>query len=160
MKDRTIELTVNGEIHRLTVRAKDTLAEVLRNVLGLTGTKIGCDTGNCGACTVLVDGEPILSCLTLAIRMDRKRVTTIEGLGKDKSLDAVQQAFIENGAVQCGFCTPGMILTAKALLTKKSDPEEREIREELVGNICRCTGYVKIVEAIKDAARRLRPNKQ
>ncbi|MEM2958555.1 MAG: (2Fe-2S)-binding protein [Candidatus Jordarchaeaceae archaeon] len=153
MKERVIEMKVNGETYRLIVKAKDTLGEVLRNGLGLKGTKIGCGTGTCGACTVLVEGEPTLSCLTLAVRMDGRSVITIEGLAKGGRLDPMQEAFIESGAVQCGFCSPGMILSAKALLERNRDPKEDEIRKALVGNICRCTGYVKIVEAIKAAVK-------
>jgi len=134
------------------VKPSETLLYILREKLGLTGTKHGCDTGKCGACTVLVDGDLIRSCLTLAITVRDRDITTIEGLANNGDLHPIQKAFIENGAVQCGFCTPGMILFTKAFLEENPEPTEEEIREALAGNICRCTGYVKIVEAIQAAA--------
>jgi carbon-monoxide dehydrogenase small subunit len=146
-------LLVNEERYELEIRPNRTLLEVIREDLGLTGTKEGCGTGECGACTVLLDGEPINACLTLALQAHGRRVTTIEGLAKGGQLHPLQEAFIRYGAIQCGFCTPGMILTAKALLDKKPKPEEVEIREALVGNLCRCTGYQKIVEAIMSLVR-------
>jgi carbon-monoxide dehydrogenase small subunit len=134
------------------VDAKDLLLLVLREKLGLTGTKEGCGTGECGACTVLVNGEPVNSCLYLAVRADGKSVLTIEGLAQGGQLHPLQQAFIDNAAVQCGFCAPGMLLSAKALLDRNPRPTEREIREGIAGNICRCTGYVKVVKAIQQAS--------
>ncbi len=149
---KTISLKVNGESHTLEVDAKDLLLHVLREKLGLTGTKEGCGTGECGACTVLVDGVPVNSCLYLAVRADGKAVMTIEGLAEGGRLHPLQQAFIDQAAVQCGFCAPGMLLSAKALLDRNPQPSEREIREGIAGNICRCTGYVKVVKAIRQAA--------
>ena len=146
-----LHLTVNGESYELDVPAHRTLLEVIRGDLGLTGTKQGCDHGDCGACTVLLDGEAVNACLVLALQAEGKSVTTIEGLSRDGKLHPLQQAFISQGAIQCGFCTPGMVLTAKALLDKNPRPDEREIREGLSGNLCRCTGYRKIVEAVKQA---------
>ena len=143
-----IELKVNGEIHEVVIEPRTTLLQVLREDLGLTGTKQGCDTGDCGACTVLIDGKPTLSCLTLAIEAQGKEILTIEGLAGDGELHPLQQAFIDHFSVQCGYCTPGMILSAKALLDKNPHPTEDEVREAISGNLCRCTGYVKIVEAI------------
>ena len=149
---KNITLTVNGDSHTLEVDAKDLLLQVIREKLGLTGTKEGCGTGECGACTVLVDGVPVNSCLYLAVRADGKAVLTIEGLAEGGKLHPLQQAFIEQAAVQCGFCAPGMLLSAKALLDRNPRPTEREIREGIAGNICRCTGYVKVVKAIRQAA--------
>lgn len=147
-----IELNVNGETYELAIEPHRTLLEVLRENLSLFGTKKGCDEGTCGSCTVLIDGKPVLSCLTLALDARDKAITTIEGVAKDGVLDPVQKAFIDHGAIQCGFCTPGMIITAKSLLEKNPKPTEREIREAISGNLCRCTGYVKIIEAIKSVA--------
>lgn len=150
MKQR-IELHVNGRTCELFVEPWKTLLEAIRENLGLTGTKCGCDDGNCGACTVLVDGRAIKSCLMLALQARGKKILTIEGLGTADKLHPLQQAFLDYFAVQCGFCTPGMILAAKALLDENPAATEEEIREGLHGNICRCTGYVKIVEAIEAA---------
>ncbi len=151
----TIKLRVNGQEHDLRVGANETLADVLRERLGLTGTKIGCNRGECGACTVLVDGEPIVSCMTLAIEYEGRAILTIEGLGDVDTgeLDPVQQAFVENFGIQCGFCTPGMVMSAKALLAKNPNPSEQEIREGIQGNLCRCTGYQQIVESIQAAGK-------
>ena len=149
---KQINLKVNGQSYALQVDAKDLLLDVIREKIGLTGTKEGCGTGECGACTVLIDGEPVNSCLYLAVRAEGKDILTIEGLGELSKLHPLQQAFIDNGSVQCGFCAPGMLLSAQALLMKNSNPSEREIREGIAGNICRCSGYVKIVSAIKQAA--------
>ncbi|NLE74646.1 MAG: (2Fe-2S)-binding protein [Actinobacteria bacterium] len=148
--------TVNGLPHEIAVEPHQLLIEVLREHLGLTGTKHSCGVGNCGACTVLVDGTPELACLTLAMEVRDKSVLTIEGLAKEGLLHPLQQAFVDYGAIQCGYCTPGMILTGKALLDDNPDPTEHEVREALAGNICRCTGYVKIVEAVLAAAEVMR----
>ena len=143
---------MNGFAYDLLIRPHWTLADVLRDELGLTGTKKGCGKGECGACTVIVDGGAILSCLVLAIQMQGKRILTIEGLSQEGRLDALQDAFVQYGAIQCGYCTPGMIMTASALLSKNSRPSEEEIKKALSGNLCRCTGYVKIIEAVKKAS--------
>jgi len=145
---RIIQLHVNGEEYEVLTETHKTLLEVLREDLGLTGTKRSCDLGACGACTVLIDGRPQLSCLTLAVDARGKTITTIEGLDQDGTLHPLQKAFVEKGAIQCGFCTPGMILTAKAFLDEHPHPAEREVKKAISGNLCRCTGYVKIVEAI------------
>ncbi len=152
MKKKLIEFTINGNPRKLYVKTNELLLDVIREDLGLTGTKYGCGTGECGACTVLIDGEPVLSCLTLAVTVNKKKVTTIEGIGTDENPHPLQQAFVETGAVQCGFCTPGMILSAKTLLDKNPNPTEDEIKRAIEGNLCRCTGYVKIIEAVKLAA--------
>ncbi|MBS7638402.1 (2Fe-2S)-binding protein [Candidatus Bathyarchaeota archaeon] len=149
-----IEFTLNGRRRRVDVEPNQLLLNLLRDELGLTGAKYGCGIGVCGACTVLLDGEPVLSCLILAVEVDGKTVETVEGLGEGGGLDPVQEAFIETGAIQCGFCTPGFIMAAKALLKENPEPTEREIREYLKGNLCRCTGYVNIVKAVKLAAER------
>ncbi len=146
-----LELNVNGKVQRILAEPSSTLLEVLRDELGLTGAKNGCDDGNCGACTVIMDGKAVKSCLILVPQARNKKILTIEGLGDEKNLHPLQQAFIDHFAVQCGFCTPGMILTAKALLDENPEVREEDIREGLHGNICRCTGYVKIVEAIEAA---------
>ncbi|MDO9533836.1 MAG: (2Fe-2S)-binding protein [Bacillota bacterium] len=144
-----IELTINNRVYEVPVSPKDLLADVIRDKVRLTGTKKGCGQGDCGACTVLIDGEPVLSCLTLAIACQEKKIDTIEGLvAEDGQLHPIQQAYVDHGAVQCGFCTPGMILTSKALLDRNPKPSEEEIKRGISGNICRCTGYKKIVEAI------------
>jgi carbon-monoxide dehydrogenase small subunit len=148
-----IHLQVNGEPYDLLVEPRHTLLKVLRDDLGLTGTKKGCDTGDCGACTVLMNGKPINSCLALAMEANGKEITTIEGLAGGDDLHPLQEAFIQAGAIQCGYCTPGMILTAKALLDENSAPSEEEVKRALAGNLCRCTGYVKIVQAIQATAR-------
>ncbi len=150
---KSIRLNVNGKKHALEVGVNETLADVLREKLGLTATKLGCNRGECGSCTALINGEAILSCLTLAIECEEKEILTIEGLEdpKTRELDPIQEAFIENFGVQCGFCTPGMILAAKALLDKNPDPSSEEIKEGIQGNLCRCTGYEQIVESIAAA---------
>jgi carbon-monoxide dehydrogenase small subunit len=143
-----LKLHVNGEDHEILTETHRTLLEVLREDLGLTGTKRACDLGTCGACTVLINGKPHLSCLTLAVDAQGKEILTIEGLAHDGKLHPLQKAFAEKGAIQCGFCTPGMILTAKAFLDEHPHPSEGEVKKAISGNLCRCTGYVKILEAI------------
>jgi carbon-monoxide dehydrogenase small subunit len=152
MATHTITITINGALERLDVPSNMTLLQMLRDKLALTGTKNGCEAGECGACTVLLDGEPVNSCMTLAVECDGRKVLTIEGVAPEGELNPVQQAFVDNNAVQCGFCTPGMVLSAAALLQRNPNPTEDEIKEALVGNLCRCTGYVRIVQAIQDAA--------
>ncbi len=156
MERQRIKLRVNGEDYELSIPPNKTLLEVLREDLALTGAKEGCQDGTCGACTVLLDGKPVRSCLILAIEAEGREILTIEGLSKGEELHPIQEAFVKCGAVQCGFCTPGMILAAKALLDSNPNPSEREIREAISGNLCRCTGYTKIVEAVAEAAQRLR----
>jgi carbon-monoxide dehydrogenase small subunit len=146
---RELKLRLNGEDYTLEVEPHRTLLEVIRNDLGLTGAKLGCGGGECGACTVILDGKAVNSCIMLALDARGKEVWTIEGLAGGGELHPLQQAFVKHGAIQCGFCTPGMILSAKALLDKKPNPEEIEIREAIAGNFCRCTGYLSIIEAIK-----------
>lgn len=145
---QTVALSINGESFDVTTDTRRTLLQVLREDLSLTGTKCGCNNGVCGSCTVLVDGEPMRACLMLAVAASDRRITTIEGLEQDGALHPVQQAFIEHQGLQCGFCTPGMIISAKALLDRNPNPSLDEIRSELSGNLCRCTGYVKIAEAV------------
>lgn len=148
-----IKLTVNGESYELLVPSHRTLVKVIRDDIGLTGTKIGCGTGDCGSCTIIMNGKAVNSCLMLAVAADGAEILTIEGLAKDGKLHPLQEAFINYGAVQCGYCTPGMILTAKALLDEDPHPTEEDVRKGISGNLCRCTGYVKIVEAILAASR-------
>ncbi|MEI7988554.1 MAG: (2Fe-2S)-binding protein [Chloroflexota bacterium] len=149
-----ITLTVNGDPYTVAVKSHYTLLKVLREQIGLTGTKIGCENGECGACTVLMDGDPVNSCLVLAVEADGHAIQTVEGLSKDGKLHPLQQAFIDHNAIQCGFCTPGMLMVAKGLLDKNSDPNEDEVREAITGNLCRCTGYIRIVDAILDVAKK------
>lgn len=150
-----LELKINGKIYEVYVEPSKTLVEVLREDLDLTGTKTGCDSGHCGACTVLMDGRAVKSCLTLVGHAKGKSILTIEGLSEGDKLHPLQRAFIEHFALQCGYCTPGMIMSAKALLDETPNPTEEDVRHALTGNLCRCTGYVKIVEAVLAAARRL-----
>jgi len=152
MKKQLLSLTVNGEMVDVAVAPNSTLLEVLRDHLGLYGVKEGCSEGVCGACTVLMDGQPIRACLTLALEAEGASITTIEGVAQDGELHPVQDAFIDKGAVQCGFCTPGMILSAKALLDRNSQPTDDEIKTALAGNFCRCTGYAKILDAVRAAS--------
>ena len=147
-------MTVNNKKYELAVEPNQILADVLRGRLGLTGTKVGCVDGDCGSCTVIMDGKAVNSCLVLAVRADGRNILTIEGLETDQGLHPLQQAFVDNGAVQCGFCTPGMILSAKALLDRNPNPDRSEIRTAISGNLCRCTGYQKIVEAIEQTSKK------
>jgi carbon-monoxide dehydrogenase small subunit len=151
-----ITLQVNGDTYTVAVDPWRTLNEVLREDLNLTGTKLGCGSGDCGACTVLVEGRSVSSCLTLAVEMNGKRIHTVEGLADGERLHPIQEAFVEKGAIQCGFCTPGMEMSALYLLEENPRPNEAEIRDAISGNLCRCTGYSKIVEAIAASAERLR----
>jgi carbon-monoxide dehydrogenase small subunit len=148
-----IRLTVNDRDYEVAVEPNTTLVDLLRTQLGLTGTKKGCDLGDCGACTVLLDGKAVNSCLVLAVQAAGRKIQTIEGLETARGLHPLQQAFIEKGAIQCGFCSSGMILSAKELLERTPSPNESEIRRAISGNLCRCTGYQKIIEAIRDTAR-------
>lgn len=152
---KKITLNVNGQKYRVPIEGGQTLLDLLREGLGLMGTKKGCDQGDCGACTVLVDGKPVNACLVLAVEVSGKNITTIEGLTRDGKLHSLQQAFVDHNAIQCGFCTPGMIITAVALLDENTNPTDEEIRSFLQGNLCRCTGYYKIVQAIQAAAKEL-----
>lgn len=152
---KKIKIVVNDKPYELEVRDSELLIETLRDRLGLLGTKYSCLEGECGVCTVLLDGKNILSCLTLAVECGGARITTIEGLAKGGELHPLQRAFIEKGAIQCGFCTPGMILAAKALLDKNPDPTDEEIDRGIDGNLCRCTGYIKIAAAIREATKKL-----
>ncbi|MBM3237536.1 (2Fe-2S)-binding protein [Candidatus Poribacteria bacterium] len=154
MKHR-INLTINGDPYELLVEPRKTLLRVLRDTIGLTGAKESCSTGDCGACTVLLDGKPVTSCLVLAVSANGKAITTVEGLASEGELHPIQRAFVEKGGIQCGYCTPGMLLTAKALLDENPNPTEEQIRRYLAGNICRCTGYNKIVQAVTYAAQLL-----
>jgi carbon-monoxide dehydrogenase small subunit len=156
MEQKTLPLTmtVNGRNVTLQIESDELLVDVLRDRLGLIGTKIGCNEGECGACTVIMDGQAVLSCLIPAIRAHGREVTTIEGLSDGDTLHPLQQAFVEHGAVQCGYCTPGFIMSAKALLDENKHPSRDEIKEAIAGNLCRCTGYVKIIEAIEAVGNR------
>lgn len=154
--EKPIILKVNGEEYETRIKPNKTLLEVLREDLHLTGTKFGCGTGECGACTVLIDGKPVLSCLTLAAAVESRDITTIEGLAVVGQLHPIQDKFVKHGAIACGYCTPGMELMAKALLHENPNPSEDEIKDYLKGNICRCTGYYKIIEAIKATAKAIK----
>ena len=148
-----INLTVNGELEQVDVPGNITLLEMLRESLAFTGTKNGCAAGECGACTVMMNGEPVNSCLVLAVECDGAEIITVEGLAQDAQLDAVQSAIIDAGGVQCGFCTPGILISSRALIDRNPNPSEDEIKAALVGNLCRCTGYVRIIEGVKEAAK-------
>jgi carbon-monoxide dehydrogenase small subunit len=148
-----ITLTVNGESEVVDIPSHMTLLEMLREKLVLTGTKNGCAAGECGACTVMMNGEPVNSCMVLAVECEGAQITTVEGLADNGQLDPVQDTIIEQGGVQCGFCTPGVLISARALLDRNPDPDDYEIRDALVGNLCRCTGYLRIIEAVRDAAK-------
>jgi len=156
MMKEIVKFIVNAKEYEVPIEPRMTLLQVLRDELDLTGTKYGCGIGECGACTVLIDGKPMLSCCTLAMTVKEKNITTIEGLAENGNLHPIQQAFIDCGAVQCGYCTAGMIMTAKALLDENPNPAREEVKEYLAGNICRCTGYVKIVDAVLAAAESMR----
>jgi carbon-monoxide dehydrogenase small subunit len=147
-------MTINGEYEQVDVPSNLTLLQMLRDKLALTGTKNGCNAGECGACTVILDGEPVNSCMVLAVECDGASIVTVEGLAKDSVLDPVQQTIIDHGGVQCGFCTPGILISSRALLDRNPHPTEEDVREALVGNLCRCTGYLRIVDAVMDAAAR------
>jgi aerobic-type carbon monoxide dehydrogenase small subunit (CoxS/CutS family) len=153
VSSKPISVTINGELHERDVDARRLLVHFIRDDVGLTGTHIGCDTGNCGACTVLVDGTAVKSCMLLAVQADGASIETVESLAPDGELHVLQQAFSEHHALQCGYCTPGMLMSAKYLLDNNPEPTEHEIRRAIQGNICRCTGYVNIVEAIAAAAK-------
>ena len=155
MKKRALNFAVNGESYDVLVGTNALLINVLRDEMGLIGTKYSCGTGQCGSCTVLMNGEPVLSCLTLAVSAEGADIVTIEGLAKpDGSLDPVQDALLDHGAIQCGYCIPGMVIMARDLLNKKPDPTEEDIRDHIKGNLCRCTGYVSIVRAIKSCSQK------
>jgi carbon-monoxide dehydrogenase small subunit len=156
MANHRISMTINGESEQVEVHSSMTLLQMLRDKLALTGTKNGCNAGECGACTVLLNGEPVNSCMVLAVECNGMQVVTVEGLVKDGVLDPVQETIIEHGGVQCGFCTPGILISSRALIDRTPDPSDDEIREALVGNLCRCTGYLRIVDAVKEAASRQR----
>ncbi|MBB2919605.1 (2Fe-2S)-binding protein [Cupriavidus alkaliphilus] len=158
MNPISIEVTVNGEEHLVQVPARRLLADLLRDDLNLTGTKRGCETGICGACSVLVDGEVVKSCLMLAVQARGRHVMTVEGLAADGQLHPLQQSFMEHGGLQCGYCTPGFLMAACALLANNPNPTEEEVRHGLNGNLCRCTGYVGIVESVLSAAEAMRGN--
>jgi len=149
-----INITVNGDLEQVVVPSNMTLMRLLRESLSLTGTKNGCSAGECGACTVLMNGEPVNSCMVLAVECDGSSIITVEGLAKDKRLDPIQEAMIQEGGVQCGFCTPGILMSSRALLDHNPNPNDEEIRQALVGNLCRCTGYVRIFESVKKAAKK------
>lgn len=151
---KILHLKVNGEEYQVEVEPQEILLDVIRDKLNLTGTKRGCDTGDCGACTIIMDGKAVNSCLVLALEANGKEIVTIEGLAKKGQLHPLQEAFVQHGAVQCGYCTPGMIMSAKALLDENRNPTEEEIRKAIAGNLCRCTGYAKIVQAIRALADR------
>ena len=150
---RSIQMNVNGEIYEVSVKPNETLLDVLRDKLDLTGTKKGCDTGQCGACTVLLEGKPVNSCLVLAVEAHGKDILTIEGLARNGHLHPLQTAFVQEGAVQCGYCTPGMLLSAKALLDENPKPSDEAIKKAIEGNLCRCTGYTGIIKAIQAVAK-------
>jgi len=153
---RIIHLNINDENYEVIVRPRESLLDVLRNKLNLTGTKQGCNEGDCGACTVIMDGRTVNACLVLAVEAEGRKVLTVEGLARGPELHPLQEAFIRHGGFQCGFCTPGMLMSAKALLDENPDPSDEQIRRGISGNLCRCTGYAKIVESIREAARAMR----
>tara|TARA_B100001013_G_scaffold227867_1_gene139686 strand:+ start:269 stop:730 length:462 start_codon:yes stop_codon:yes gene_type:complete len=149
-----ISLIINNQNYKLDVEPYETLNFILREKLGFTGTKQGCDTGGCGSCTVILDGKAVYSCMTFGVKVNGSNILTIEGLKKNEILDPVQQSFVDNAALQCGYCTPGFVMSVKALLDENKNPDEDTIRDYLVGNICRCTGYTKIIKAVKDLSKK------
>jgi carbon-monoxide dehydrogenase small subunit len=149
---RLVSLCVNGEWHEVAVKPRNMLVEVIRDTIGLTGTKASCESGTCGACTVLLEGRPVLGCITLAVECDGKQIRTVEGLADGEKLSAIQEAFLDQGALQCGFCTPGMLMSATALLERNPRPTREDINKALEGNLCRCTGYNTIVDAVLQAS--------
>ena len=151
-RTRLISLCVNGQWHEVAVKPRNMLVEVIRDTIGLTGTKASCESGTCGACTVLVEGRPVLGCITLAVECDGKQIQTVEGLAEGEKLSTIQEAFLDQGAVQCGFCTPGMLMSATALLQRNPKPTRQDINKALEGNLCRCTGYNSIVDAVLQAS--------
>jgi len=153
MSDHTIQVNINGATELLQVPSNMTLLQMLREKLALTGTKNGCSAGECGSCTVLLNGEPVNSCMVLAVECNQAEVLTVEGLSHDGRLDVMQQALVDKNGVQCGFCSPGMLISARALLDRNPNPSDSDIREALVGNLCRCTGYLRIIDAVKAAAK-------
>ena len=153
---KSINITVNNKPYKLSVEPNQTLLEILRIQWGLTGAKVGCNMGDCGACTVIMDGKPVNSCLVLAVQANGRNILTIEGVETEQGIHPLQQAFIDKGAIQCGFCTPGMILTANALVKETPDPSNEDIRNALRGNLCRCTGYENIMQAVHTGARKIR----
>ncbi len=153
---QTIHVTINGRLYEEDVEPRQLLAHFIREQIGLTGTHVGCVIGECGACSILLDGKVVKSCLHFAVQADGREITTIEGLAKDGELDPVQEAFVKNYAFQCGYCTPGMVMTSHALLQRNPNPAEEEIRKAMAGNLCMCTGYVQIVDAVKEAAKGLK----
>ncbi len=153
MSFHRINLTINGELEQVDVHAHMTLMDMLREQLVLTGTKNGCAAGECGACTVMMNGEPVNSCLVLAVECDQAEIVTVEGLAEDTQLDPIQEAIIAAGGVQCGYCTPGILIASRALLDRNPTPSEGDIQAALVGNLCRCTGYMRIIDAVQEAAR-------
>ncbi len=153
MAFHTITVTINNETDQVVVPSNMTLMQMLREKMALTGTKNGCSAGECGACTVLMNGEPVNSCMVLAVECDGSQIVTVEGLAGDKQLDPIQEAIVQAGGVQCGFCTPGILISSRALLNRNPNPAEEEIKEALVGNLCRCTGYVRIINSVKAAAK-------
>lgn len=160
MAKHLIKTRINGETYEVLVEARKTLLAMLRDQLLMTGTKEGCSTGDCGACTVIMDGKTVTSCLVLAVEADGREITTIEGIAADASLHPVQRAMVDKGGIQCGFCTPGMIVSAAHLLKENPNPSEHQIRRAIAGNLCRCTGYSKIVEAVQEAAAEMRKTRK
>ena len=153
IKKQMVSITINGQLYEKLIKPNLTLLDFIRDECMLTGTKKGCETGDCGACTVIIDGEAINSCMVLALDTDNKNIMTIEALSQDGQLDMIQQAFVDNGAIQCGFCIPGMVMSTKALLDKNPTPTEQEVKRGLAGNLCRCTGYVNIIKAVMAVVR-------
>ena len=153
---QTIHVTINGRLYEEDIEPRLLLSHFIRETIGLTGTHVGCVVGECGACSILLDGKVVKSCLQLAVQADGRAITTIEGLAKDGELNPVQEAFVKNYASQCGYCTPGMVMTSHALLQNNPSPSDEEIRKALAGNLCMCTGYVQIVDAVKEAAKEMK----